>query len=185
MPRRLFVFDPPDRFIAGAVGRPGQRQFYLQASKGDANVSVALEKVQVQMLAQRLAQLLAEVKSRGADVPVEGDSVDVDREPLREPVISQFTVGAMVLAWDGSDESVIVEAREELEDDEDEEPIEIADDDPDGPDLLRVRIPPATALAFAQAAVEIVAAGRPPCPLCGQPLDPQGHLCPRRNGFLN
>jgi uncharacterized repeat protein (TIGR03847 family) len=104
---------------------------------------------------------------------------------LREPVISQFTVGAMILAWDGSDDSVIVEAREELDDDEEEEPVEIADDDPDGPDLLRVRIPPTTALAFAERAAELVAAGRPPCPLCGQPLDPQGHLCPRRNGYLN
>jgi uncharacterized repeat protein (TIGR03847 family) len=185
MPRRLFVFDPPDRFVAGAVGEPGQRSFYLQASKGDAHVSVALEKVQVQLLAQRVAQLLAEVKARGADVPVEGDRTDVDRDPLREPLISQFTVGAMILAWDGADESIVVEAREELESDEEEEPIEIADDDPEGPDLLRVRIPPATALAFAERAAEVVAAGRPPCPLCGQPLDPQGHLCPRRNGYLN
>ncbi len=185
MPRRLFVFDPPDRFIAGTVGAPGNRTFYLQASKGDANVSVALEKVQVQLLAQRLVQLLAEVRSRGIDVPTEPAATDTDRRPLREPVISQFTVGAMILAWDGADDSVIVEAREELDDDEEEEPVEIADDDPDGPDLLRVRIPPATALAFAERAAEVVGAGRPRGPLGGQPLDPQGHLCPRRNGYLN
>ena len=74
---------------------------------------------------------------------------------------------------------------DEEEDDEGEEELEIADDDPDGPDLVRVRLTPTRARAFAERALRTIAAGRPPCPLCGQPLDPTGHLCPRRNGYVH
>jgi len=196
MSRHIYDFGLPDRFVAGTVGQPGSRTFFLQAKRGSALVSVVLEKVQVQVLAERMALLLAEVARRGVRVPEALAPGDDDTAPLDEPLVEAFRVGTMTLAWDGESDEIVVEARardededdEETEDDEtedDEEEVELSDDDPDGPDLVRVRLTPTRARAFAERALRTVAAGRPPCPLCGQPLDPTGHLCPRRNGYVH
>ena len=191
MSRRIYDFGLPDRFVAGTVGQPGSRTFFLQAKRGSALVSVVLEKVQVQVLAERMALLLAEVARRGVRVPEALAPGDDDTAPLDEPLVEAFRVGTMTLAWDGESDEIVVEARarDEDEDDEetedDEEEVELSDDDPDGPDLVRVRLTPTRARAFAERALRTVAAGRPPCPLCGQPLDPTGHLCPRRNGYVH
>ena len=162
MTRRRFIFDTPDRFAAGTVGEPGNRTFFLQARDGARITSVALEKVQVAVLAQRLTEL------------------------LDEPINEAFRVGTLSMGWDTQDELVLVEARELLAVDEDEEAPEVEeefdDEDEDGPDFLRVRLTTLAARAFVVQALRLISAGRPPCPLCGQPLDPQGHLCPRRNG---
>ncbi len=180
--------------MAGTVGEPGQRTFYLQARKGSAVVSVALEKVQVVVLAQRIAELLAEMGRRGVALPPGTPAGDEDTAALSEPVVESFRVGTMTLAWDGDADEVILEARAEVEEDEDQETEASADDeepdviddlDPDGPDLVRVRLSPGRARTFAERALEVAAAGRPPCPLCGRPLDPGGHVCPRRNGYVH
>ena len=200
MSRRIYSFDPPDRFVCGAVGQPGQRTFFLQAVRGSQVVSVALEKTQVAVLAERLAALVAGLRERGVAV-AEGagggaDFVQLaprpsaDTAPLSEPVIELFRVGTLMLAWDAARELVVIEAREMQipsgeEDDEDEEEEELADDSPDGPDVVRVRLPVEEAQAFAMRAVAVVQAGRPPCPMCGAPLDPSGHFCPRRNGYTH
>jgi uncharacterized repeat protein (TIGR03847 family) len=200
MSRRIYDYDLPDRFVAGTVGPPGNRTFFLQARRGGALVSVVLEKVQVQVLAERMALLLAEVARRGVRVPEALAPADDDTAPLDEPLVEAFRVGTMTLAWNGDGDEIVVEARarpdeEEEEEDEEaahdededevEEVLELSDDDPDGPDLLRVRLTPTRARAFAERALRTVAAGRPPCPLCGLPLDPAGHLCPRRNGYVH
>ena len=180
MPRRIFDFDPPERFVAGTVGQPGDRTFYLQASGGGRTISVALEKVQVAVLAERLEELLEEVRRRGAgDVPVVAPRELEDTAPLDAPVEEEFRVGAMGLAWDGEDEVVVVEALAPGDDDEEVEPLADAEE---GPDALRVRLSPDMARAFVVRAQRVVAAGRPPCPLCALPLDPEGHVCPRQNG---
>jgi uncharacterized repeat protein (TIGR03847 family) len=212
MTRRMFVFDPPDRFVAGTVGQPGQRTFFLQARKAGQVVSVVLEKVQVAVLAERLDALLDELESRGvADAPAAAPTT-IDSEPLDEPINEAFRATTLTLGWDADAERVLVEARAdpvevefELEDDDDETADGDADDDEpgnaeleasiaatiqaafeadddDGPDVLRVRMTADHARSFVERAARIVASGRPPCPLCGQPLDPQGHICPRRNG---
>jgi uncharacterized repeat protein (TIGR03847 family) len=196
MSRRIYDYGLPDRFIAGTVGQPGDRTFFLQARRGGAILSVVLEKVQVQVLAERLALLLAEVSRRGVRVPEALMPGDDDTAPLDEPLVEAFRVGTMTLAWDGESDEIVLEARAQLEADEDDEEdvededeggeeLELSDDDPEGPDLLRVRLTPTRARAFAERALRTVAAGRPPCPLCGQPLDPSGHLCPRRNGYVH
>jgi len=199
VPRRIYDFGVPDRFVAGTVGQPGHRTFFLQARKGSALVSVVLEKVQVQVLAERLALLLAEVARRGAQVPEALAPSDDDTAPLGEPLVEAFRVGTMTLGWDPQREQVVVETRAQQEADEDEdeeaedaddegdEPptLEFDDSDPDGPDLVRVRLTPLTARAFAERALRTVAAGRLPCPFCGQPLDPTGHICPRKNGYVH
>jgi uncharacterized repeat protein (TIGR03847 family) len=222
MPRRLFDFDPPDRFVAGTVGAPGSRTFFLQARRAGNVVSVVLEKVQVAVLAERLGVLLDELENRGISPRTEDAPSDVG--PLDEPVTEAFRATTLTLGWDGDTERVLVEAKAgdgdddatDEDDDEDETEgvteveeavIDLSaieglagsqasqllaafegvldeddDDDDEGPDTLRVRLTPAVARSFVNRALSVIAAGRPPCPLCGQPLDPQGHLCPRRNG---
>ncbi len=181
MPRHRYLFDTPERFTAGTIGEPGSRTFFLQARDGSRIVSVALEKVQVAVLAERLTELLDELERRG----IEGADADgvagPDAAGLDEPINEAFRVGTLTLGWDTQDALVLLEAREQREAGEDEEE-EDEDDEAEGPDLLRVRITPLAARAFVARSLRLVAAGRPPCPLCGQPLDPQGHLCPRRNG---
>ena len=187
MPRRRYIFDPPERFVAGTVGEPGDRTFFLQAREGARIVSVALEKVQVAVLAERLGKLMGELERRGVEGAHEAVDVrlgdgDLDLGPLDEPLSEAFRAGSLTLGWDGGADRVLVEARAQDEDGDAIDPDDDDDDDEDGPDLLRVRITLADARAFIDRATRIIASGRPPCPLCGAPLDPRGHLCPRRNG---
>jgi uncharacterized repeat protein (TIGR03847 family) len=190
--RQVFLYDPPDRFVAGTVGLPGRRTFYLQAAAGTRVTSVALEKTQVAALAERMDELLDEVVRRSggsASVPAVAPADVVDTEPLRTPVDEEFRVGTMALAWDGSDQRMIVEAQAlvELEAETEEDLAaaeeEMLQDEENGPPVLRVRLTGAQARSFAKRALEVVDAGRPPCPLCSLPLDPEGHVCPRQNGY--
>ena len=174
MTRRVFIFNEPERFTAGTVGEPGDRTFFLQARNGSAVVSVALEKVQVAALASRLEDLLEAVDAPRAS--------EADDRPLDEPVVEHFRVGAMALAWDAESDAVVIEAQTPTDDGE---YAELPDDAEDGPDLLRVRIDAARARAFVRRAETLVAGGRPACPFCGQPLDPQGHFCARNSSHLN
>ena len=179
MTRRIFSFDEPDRFVAGTVGRPGARTFFLQARDGGRVVSVVLEKAQVAVMAERLTALLDELARHGLEVPQAG--TPSDQGPLDEPIAEAFRAGTLSLTWDGEKE------REITTEDEAGESIDPTDteDDEDGPDLIRVVLRPASARGFADRATHVVGAGRPPCPLCGLPLDPLGHICPRKNGYLN
>jgi uncharacterized repeat protein (TIGR03847 family) len=185
VPRRLFIFDLPDRFATGTIGEPGNRTFFLQARDGRRVVSVALEKTQVAVLAERLGRLLVELDRHGIveDPPT---PIDPDVKPLDEPLNEAFRAGTLTLGWDGEAERILIEAREQQLGDADveaeAEAIEIEDDDEEGPDLLRVRLTADAARSFVERAFRVVRAGRPPCPLCGNPLDPGGHICPRKNG---
>ena len=186
MPRQVFEFDPPDRFVAGTVGQPGDRTFFLQATRGGQVTSVALEKTQVAALAERVEELLDEVLRRSggtAPVPAVAPSELDDVAPLDLPIVEEFRVGTMGLAWDGDDERVVIEAQAIATETGEEEPLADDDDNADGPALLRVRVSGSVARAFAKRAQQLVAAGRPPCPLCALPLDPDGHVCPRENGY--
>jgi uncharacterized repeat protein (TIGR03847 family) len=175
----FYMYDQPRRFVAGAVGQPGERTFYLQVSDGSRVTSVSLEKFQVSQLAERLDELLDEVLRRTGATVSALESPN-DDGPLDLPLLEDFRVGAIALAWDGESDRVVIEAQEESE-----SPVEPLAEvvPPDGPGVLRVRISPQEARAFAQRALRIVAQGRPPCPLCGLPLDAAGHVCPRQNGY--
>ena len=185
MPRRLFLFDVPDRFATGTVGTPGNLAFFLQAKDGRRVVSVGLEKAQVAVLAERLGRLLVELDRRGiVDDPA--TPIEPDEKPLEEPLNEAFRATTLTLGWDGDAERILIEARAEGEEDEDEEPaealVEVDDDEEEGPDLLRVRLTADAARSFVERAFRVIRAGRPPCPLCGAPLDATGHICPRKNG---
>jgi uncharacterized repeat protein (TIGR03847 family) len=184
MSRNLYVFDEPDRFSTGTVGEPGNRTFFIQARAGRRVVSVALEKTQVAALAERLGHLLVELDKEGI-VEDPATPIDPDERPLEEPLNEVFRAGTLTLGWDPEAKRILVEARAQIEVESVEEAIEVLereDDDEDGPDLMRVRIDAEAARSFVERAFRVIRAGRPPCPLCGNPLDPAGHICPRKNG---
>ncbi|MEV0164803.1 DUF3090 domain-containing protein [Nonomuraea fuscirosea] len=173
----VFDYDPPERFVAGALGQPGARVFYLQARAEGRLTTVALEKLQVAALAGRLDELLDEVlrlSGGTAQVPALAPADLADDAPLDVPLAEDFRVGTMALTWDAEKAQVVIEAQEAVDEDDLERP---------DPAVLRVRISAGAARAFTQRALQIVAAGRPPCPLCGQPLDAAGHVCVRLNGY--
>lgn len=185
MPRQLFVYDPPERFVAGTVGEPGNRTFYLQARSGSRVTSVSMEKEQVALLATRLGELLDEIVRRTGAVSGIPETVPAglsDTAPLEQPILEEFRVGSLALAWDESHSRIVIEAGAMTDLEDAAEPLS---DDlfAEAPDALRVYITGGQARAFAARAGAVVAAGRPPCPLCGLPLDREGHVCPRQNGY--
>lgn len=172
MPRIVHEFAWPDRLVVGTIGHPGSRTFYLQARSGARLVSVALEKEQSAVLAEKIAEILDQLASGPAgsfSVPSTTPLELIDNEPLEQPVEQQFRTGAMTLGWDPSTAQIVIEAYPLTEDD---------DPSDDAEEVLLVRIPVGAARAFAERTLEIVGAGRPLCPLCGSPLDPEGHDCP-------
>lgn len=173
-----FRHENPDRVVVGTVGEPGQRTFYLQARTGGVLTSVVLEKTQVAALADRLEEMLDSVVRRTggrAAVPaVTPEKVD-DLGPLDVPLEEEFRVGTLAMTWLADEEQVELIATEVGPDEADEEADDLTS--------LTVRLSGSAARSFIGRARAVVSAGRPPCPLCTQPLDPAGHICPRQNGF--
>ena len=181
MPTIIHEFAWPDRLVVGTVGRPGAREFYLQARTKARIVTVALEKQQSALLAEKIDEMLDKLKSSEGNPFRVPDSTPVellDNDPLEQPLDTQFRAGAMSLGWDPATAEIVIEAYAiaEVNDvDRDEfgpEPIEV-----EPSEALLVRIPLGTARAFAKRAREVVGAGRPNCPLCGYPMNPEGHVC--------
>lgn len=186
----VHAFDPPERFVAGTVGEPGERTFYLQARTGTRMVSVSLEKQQVTALAERMEELLDDLMSAAGDevlVPAMTPHDLLDNGPLEQPIEEEFRAGTMTLSWDGSDQRVVIEvfpfteaavvSPEQLEED-------LTDfQEPEPEEIFLIRIPAPHARAFVERARTVVGAGRPDCPFCAEPVDPDGHLCVRANGF--
>jgi uncharacterized repeat protein (TIGR03847 family) len=183
MPRRVFVHDPPDRFVAGAVGAPGERTFFLQAVSGNVVHTLLLEKEQVRLLALRMQEILDETRESDpiAGVPVNAPSGLSRLQTLQVPLEPEFRVAALSMGWNQATHRLVVEAHAEL--DENDDVPDLESNAADGPDLLRVRLTGTAALVFAEHALEVVAAGRPECPFCHAPLEPAGHICVRANGY--
>ncbi|MGW6283314.1 DUF3090 domain-containing protein [Kribbella sp. NPDC055071] len=185
MARVVHSYDDPDRFVAGTVGEPGARTFFLQARAGVRLTSVACEKEQVMALAERLDVMLDEVARRFEREPVTLTAVD-DTGPLEQPIEEEFRAGTMTLAWESDAERVVIEVfavvTGEQVDLEETDPVAAALET-DEAEVFIVRITEEQARAFARRAVALVASGRPSCPFCGRPIDPEGHICPRANGY--
>ena len=164
------IFTNPQRCIAGTIGQPGERAFYIQVRQDNRVFSVSVEKSQVQAIATRLELMIAEVRKTNPLLAVE--SLGKDDGPLDTPVDEEFQVGAISLAWDEEHQFISLELYE-LEDDE---------EDAEG-GVLEVNISLGMAIAFVTRSKALVNAGRLPCPFCGIPIDPRGHLCPRANGY--
>ena len=183
-------FDPPERFVAGTVGEPGQRTFFLQAREGTRIISVSLEKQQVAALAERVDELLDELMRAAPEellIPAIAPRGTADNAPLEQPIEEEFRAGTMTLSWDGDDQRVVIEvfpfteaavvSPEQLQDDLED----LLEPEPD--EILLVRLPAAAARSFVERSRTVIGAGRPDCPFCGEPVDPNGHLCVRANGF--
>ena len=188
-------FDPPERFVVGTVGPPGQRTFFLQALSGRRLVSMSCEKEQVQILADRVDDVLDQF---AAEAAVPGPE---DNGPLATPIEDEFRVATLSLAWDPNRAVIVIEAFDAdiLEATEDElgetgeEPTGAPGEAGEVPaeflesmasrQSVRVVLSPPQARSFVRRARALVSAGRPPCPFCGGPLDPTGHVCPRSNGY--
>ena len=158
-----FDLEAPDHFAVGAVGPPGERIFYLQARESGTLVTLKCEKEQVRGLGEYLADLLARLGPAG-----EAPSRPVG---LLQPTDVAWAVAAVGMGYDEADDRVIVVAQELVE-----------EESADGGATARFRITRAQAAGFVEYARELMKAGRPMCPLCGQPKDPGGHICPRSNG---
>jgi uncharacterized repeat protein (TIGR03847 family) len=170
-------FASPDRCVIGTVGLPGERSFYLQVSQGSRLATLGMEKMQAALLADKLAELIAEV----AGVDFTGVNPLVDSEPLVTPIEEDFAVGSMSLSWDVDRSRVILE----FESAEVGVDATIDDQTPDfaAINVLRSSLTIDDAVGFVRRTRMVVAAGRPPCPLCAMPLDAEGHVCPRANGY--
>lgn len=177
MAQRVHEFDWPDRLVIGTVGRPGDRVFYLQARAGDTIVSALMEKEQSAALADKIDEVLDDLMARDGNpfsVPAQAPAALDDREPLDAPVVEQFRVGLLSLGFDPSTAQVVIEAFPLVED----SPESLLEPEPAEPgEVLHVRIPVGAARSFCKRTREVVAAGRPSCPLCLGPIDPDGHVC--------
>ncbi|MDO5754418.1 DUF3090 domain-containing protein [Arthrobacter sp.] len=179
MPSRIHEFDWPDRAVVGTIGLPGARTFYLQVRAGTQVVSVALEKQQAALLAEKIDEILDQlstVEGNPFSVPTSTPIELVDNEQL-EAVQEQFRTGAMSLGWDPTTAQVVIEAHPITTVDADDNDASLEEDGANETEMLLVRIPVGTARAFAMRTREIVGAGRPTCPLCGYPMDADGHIC--------
>ncbi len=181
MTARILLFDPVERFVAGTVGQPGERTFFIQARHGARLISVSLEKSQVQALADRLIYMLREIKQSDPTIAIA--RLSRDDAPLETPIEEEFRVGIIGLAFDDSRQVIQIDLQAVSETSEEEPDFIDVDDLSGDQDILRVVITPSIADQFAKRAHSVVGAGRQPCPFCGGPIDLRGHLCPRANGY--
>lgn len=163
------IFESVERFIAGTVGEPGERAFFIQARFGTRLVTVALEKVQVAALAERLEMVINNL--RRSDPSLRALPTPRDAEALETPIEPEFEVGAISIAWDENVAKMSVEL------------FEITTAQEEAQNSLKIFADISTCMAFVKRSQALVNAGRLPCPFCSIPIDPVGHLCPRANGY--
>jgi len=167
----FFQLDDVDAFTTAAVGRPGQRIFYLQVRQGEIRVTVKCEKQQAAAIAEYLRKVMN-------DLPAPEAKPLPNMFELVEPIDAAFVLGAIGLGYDRDTDRLLVQLEEVVPTDENGEPDAEALEDRGHVRLLLQR---GQALAFCEHTESIVAAGRPPCRFCGRPLDPDGHPCPKMN----
>jgi len=168
---------------AGAVGEPGQRAFYVQARTAGTQLTVLVEKEQVALLASEAVAFLDRLADEYPEEPVALPDVAAE---LREPTVPLFRARLIGLGFDPERELVLIELRERTtdeddEDDADDEVVVESEDDEEVGYVARIYATRPQVRAMAARGAAIVEAGRPPCPLCGMPMDPAGHRCPRWN----
>ncbi len=174
----LRVFDQVNRFTVGTVGMPGERTFYLQFTSGNQVISASLEKSQVAALSERLNYMLKEIRLVHPLAP--RPQLIRDSLPLETPVVEEFRIGSLAIFYDETQELIQIDLREiNAGEEEDEEDLPIVD----SVEMIRLFITATQAKTFHDRAELVIAAGRQPCPFCGFPIDPQGHLCARANGY--
>lgn len=173
-------FDPVDTIAVGAVGEPGQRSFYVQATKAGATLTVLVEKQQVAVLAERIGELLGQVAGDFPEDPLEIEAALSLAAELVEPTVPLFRASAMAIGFDPQRSLVLLELYEDV-------PAEATGEEPADPgeaegNVARLFATRSQMRALAARGSDAVDAGRPPCPFCRLPLDAVGHVCPATNG---
>jgi len=171
MPHEVFDLNPVERITTDAIGEPGQRVFYLQARKGHRLVTVICEKEHVAALALAADHLLLSLVDGDADAVAEPDPILDEGMGLEYPLDPVFRAGQVNLGYDQVGGRLVIIAYELL-----------PEEDESTPSVARFWATPAQMRAFSIHGQEVVAAGRPLCAMCGEPIDPEGHFCPRKNG---
>ena len=169
MTPEIYDLNPVMHITADAIGPPGQRVFYLQAGQEDTLVTLVVEKEQVEALAISVEQMLEELENQHPQSASEMELINQYDLVLREPIEPLFRVGQMGLGYDEDADMLIVVAQE-------------LTDDSEEMSVARFWASRAQMKALSEHSLEVVEAGRPRCPLCDSPIDPEGHFCPRRNG---
>ena len=174
MSAEIIELDDVDGLGAGAVGQPGQRAFYIQARTEHTQLTVLVEKEQVDLLSTEAVAFLDKIADKYPELPFD---LPQTQSTLREPTVPLFRARLIGLGFDPERELVLIELRERSEEED-----EVADESEDDEGYVaRIYATRAQVRAMAARGAEAVAGGRPPCPLCEQPMDPSGHRCPRWN----
>jgi len=149
-----------DRLCVGTVGAVGNRLFLIQCRGGETLLTLKVEKQQVAAMSDLLARVVKD-QERPGHLP--------DDQELEEPTEPAWAVGTVGVSFDEAEDRIVLVIEELV---------------PEGEvgAIARVTITREQAGAFSIQATRLVESGRPPCPLCGSPLDPSGHECPRTNG---
>jgi len=182
MPRIELDLNPVDHITTDAIGKPGQRVFYIQATKGAETVTLIVEKVQIQTLALGVEDFLAELAQQFPHLPEASPEYDEARMRIHPPVDPLFRVGELALAYDSDQDRIVLIARELTAGEEEpaEEDVEAEEESQAG--VVRLWCTRSQLRAMCRWGLQVAAQGRPICPYCGQPIDPEGHFCPKRNG---
>lgn len=163
---------PVTHITTDAIGQPGQRVFYIQGWQDERTVSLIVEKVQIQSLAVGLEQFLVEVSEKYADLPEASADYDEEKMHIQPPVDPLFRVGEIGLGYDVETDLIVLIAHEILAEGVAQEEASV----------VRYWCTRSQLRAMCRWGMEVASQGRPLCPQCGQPMDPSGHFCPKRNG---
>lgn len=175
MPPAEIELRPVDHITTDAIGQPGKRVFYIQAWQGERTVTLIVEKLQLQTLAVGVEQFMAELQGRFPNLEDASAEFEEDKMHIHPPVDPLFRIGELALGYETEEDAVILIAREALA--EGQEPAEAS--------VARFWCTRAQMRAMCRWGMEVASRGRPTCPQCGQPMDPAGHFCPKKNGHLH
>jgi len=172
MARTELELDPVDHITTDAIGKPGQRVFYIQGQQDDQVVTLLIEKVQVQSMATGVDQFLEELNTRFESLTPASQDYDESKMHILPPVDPLFRIGEMGLAYDSERDLACLVAHEIISEEASEEEAGI----------VRFWCTRSQLRAMCAWGSELVSRGRAICPQCGEPMDPEGHFCPKKNG---
>ena len=172
MPATEIDLRPVTHITSDAIGQPGKRVFYIQGWQEERTISLIVEKLQIQSLAVGLEQFLAEIAGRFPDLPEASAEYIEDKMHIHPPVDPLFRTGELGLGYDAENDLVVLIAREQLPEEQDQNEASV----------VRFWCTRSQLRAMCRWGVEVSARGRPICSQCGQPIEPEGHFCPKKNG---
>ena len=164
--------NPVTHITTGAIGPPGKRVFYLQARAGEEFVTLLIEKQQIQSLALGLEEFLDDLRKRLPDLPDASPDYESEQMALEQPIDPLFRVGQLGLGYDDSSDRLVLVARQ----------IQAEDDDPQDAQVIRFWCTRSQLRSMCRWGLDVASQGRPICGNCGEPIDPEGHFCLKRNG---